>query len=259
MQAIEKQNKPGFKETIFMVHEMLRNRKSPEEVAESLGIQTERLSVYSDFVKHHMKSVLEKNFEVLSEILEDKVWQKLVDDYYIYCPANQPELNANAESFPAFIQSEIERGNKSLTNFHHELAQLEWQEFAVYSSQKEIPKSKVVASPVLNPTLEIIQFEYPVSDFVDNWRAKNITQDNFKLPRKYSDGSYEIIFLFRHPQTELAMFYKADEILLSAFKIVHDEISLEKAAKVTDTDMKTLKEILVRAESVGMVVLPEMM
>jgi hypothetical protein len=204
--------------------------------------------VYARFVRQHVRTVLEKNFTVLAELLPPARWNQLVDGYFTSQPSHHWELNANAEAFPDFVLQQASLPGSALTGLHAELALLEWQEFVVFTAPDRWPTAPA-GRWVLNPTLALLQFSFPVSAFVTAWRASPPEH----RPAPPDEEAPETVMLFRHPETERVVFHRADEPLLFAFKVAHDGLSPEQAAQATGLGVEEVVERLSRASQLGLV------
>ncbi|NOZ02323.1 MAG: DUF2063 domain-containing protein, partial [Deltaproteobacteria bacterium] len=122
----------GLKQTVDTVHRMLRGEIDPDEASRLLKAPRERLAVYADFVRRHVKTALEKNYTALPPLLGPKTWNALADDYFMENPPTSYELNAAAEGFRGFLEKRASA--YGLTGFHRALAELEWREWVAYSS-----------------------------------------------------------------------------------------------------------------------------
>jgi hypothetical protein len=247
--------KPDFKETVELMHQLLRGQITPEEAATRFGAPVERVAIYQEFVKNHVKNALEKNYAVLARLLPADLWGQLLSDYFQQHPPWDYELNANAGQFRDFLRERVTNKSPGLHAFHVELAELEWQEWLAFSSADEIPAPSALDKPAVNPTLAILEFDYPVSKFVDAWReARRQAQP---LPQQTPEKSRERVFLFRDPLDHLPVFYKADDSLLFAFKLAYEETGIQEAASLSGLSADTVGQLLKQAAHIGLLVLPE--
>jgi len=251
---IKERTNPGFRTVMETMHKLLRAELSPAEAAAILNAPVERVAIYQDFVRNHIRNALAKNYEVVADLLPDQEWDALVESYFAAHPALDFELNANAGRFCEHLADVGPAVAPSLQDFHREVAELEWSEWLVYSTREEIPSLSAVTGPLLNPTLIILEFNYPVADFVAAGRqARSQGEDGPEFPAPAA----QMVFVLRDPDSLLAMFLPASDRHLFAFKLVHDEISITDAAELADVDEATVRTILVEAAADGLVILPE--
>jgi len=242
----------SLEDSFRAMHRLLRGEASPAEAAAELGASEERLAAYQGFVRGHIAGVLEKNFTVLPELLGPDAWGELRTRYFAEVPAGDFELNANAAAFPGWLAEQVEAGEPGLTEAHAELCELEWQEFAAFADEAELPDPATLPGPTLNPTLRILELRYPIAGFLAAWR-RSVPEARPELPTEEAPG---VVFVFRDPETLDHAFAEADDNLLFAFKVVHDEIPLEAAAAAVGADEATVRRTLEEAVSVGLLHLP---
>lgn len=245
---------PSYREAMEAMHRLLRGQLPPAEAQALLVAPLARLSAYRDFVKSHVESVLEKNFTVLAGLVEHRDWHAIVDAFFVAHPCEHYELNANAAPFPDFVAGLAAAGKYGFTEFHAELAALEWSEFVAFASPA-VPEG-APARPVLNPTLEILELDWPVAEFVAAWRHWERGGKKGAPPRVPVAPAKEIVFVFRHPERLSSVFQKADDRALFAFKVAHDGLGLEEAAAAAGTDRAAAAALMAQAGRDGLVILP---
>jgi len=235
------------------MHLLLRREISPSEAATALKAPEERLAAYQTFVRGHVDGILEKNFTVLPELLGHDAWRSLRLRYFLEIPARHFEINSNAAAFPGWLAELVEDGEPGLTEAHVELCELEWQEFAAFADEVEQRDLHALDGPVLNPTLRVLNFRYPIAAFLAAWRRSTPGA----RPAMPGEQSPEIVFVFRDARTLDHAFVEADDNLLFAFKVVHDQLTLKVAAAAVGSDEATVLRTLEQAADVGILHLPE--
>ena len=244
---------PSLETTFQTVHGALRQTLDPHAAGRRLGADETRLRYYSRAVKGHVENILYKNYPALADVLGPDRFGALVEAFYGSFPPHDYELNENAAAFRALLTEARETGRFGVTPFHVELAELEWQEFVAYVSSAKMPDPARLAQPTLNPTLSIVQFEFPVTTYLEAWQALTEHQIAPSVPETRDP---ETVFVWRDPQTENAAFAKADDALLFAFKISHDSLSTAQAAEQTGISLATVQQLLEAAADRGVVILP---
>lgn len=237
-------------QTWSTLHELFTAKTDVGSAATVLNVATERLAIYPRMVRHHVVNIIEKNFASVKATLSNGTWEKIVDDFYRTCPSTHFEMNETARAFPEFLVKESDYISE-ISQFHIELAQLEWAEFEVYkTSESQTTTGDTLASPVLpvlNDTLQIFEFEYPVVSFLSDSRRG-------KRPKIPSTSGPETALVFRHPQTLYAHVYPASDELVFAFKLIHDGIAYEDAATEADITVSQVEDIIAYARKVGILV-----
>lgn len=246
-------NPPTLEQAFGTLHEVLRGAADPAVAHRRLGLDPARVAFYQETVFEHVRDVLDKNYGVLAAVLGPERFDALVAEYFAEVPATAFELNENAAPFREFLAVRAEVGTYGLTEAHLELAELEWQEFAVYVSEATIPEPSAISAPQINPTLTILQLDYPVADFLDAWREAG---DSGSRPHLPADPAPQLVFVLRHPETDNALFFEATDALLFAFKVSHDGLSVQEAAEQAGVADSLVLAALQDAANWGLVILP---
>jgi hypothetical protein len=226
---------------------MLLDEASVESLALAWAQPVERVAIYRTMVAAHSRTAIEKNYRSMPALFSPARWDELVTGYYAQHRPWCFELNENAAQFPEYLEHLRSAGASDISVAHVELARLEWAEWNAFSTAVEIPNS--VALPALNPTLHILENQYPVAAFLSACHE----DDSLALP---DTPAPEICFVFRSPRSELHQTLVADPELLLAFKIVHDGLEFGTAARLAGISIDDLVAVLARAQRLGLVLLP---
>lgn len=242
-----------LEETMRTMHALLRGEKTPEEVAEIFGTDPKRLAVYQRFSRNHMSDSLDRVYKIFRSLIPIKIWNELKNEYFKKHPANSWRMNTCAREFVDFTATKIKQGLLDSQIFYIELLQFEWEDIVVYSSKNIIPKSESIKTPILNPTLSILNFEYPVASFTSKWRKeknkKTISKSDYQKEK-------EMVFIYRHPKSLNSHFLITTDSWLFAFKIVHDNIDVTTAAKLSGESEDTIRTVMKQAQEAGFIILP---
>jgi hypothetical protein len=246
--------KPGLRQTMETLHLLLRGAIGSGHAAELMGVPENRLRIYQEFVRDHIASVLQKNYTVLSDLLgAEGRWESVVERFFQRCPAGEYELNANAAQLRELLDLWSQQGELGITRFHVELAELEWQEFAVYTAEAEIPTADEAKGLTLNPTLVVLRFDHAVAEYIEAWRE----QVPGSPPPPVPDGpAPETLLVFREPVGQLAVFYRATDDLLFVLKMVHEGIGVEQAARLSGLEPEVVSGFVEHAVELGLIVAP---
>jgi len=242
---------PSLSQTIDTTHRFLRGSIPLDVAAETLCVPSSRLAVYHRFVRSHIEQTLRKNYAAVCALVGDKTWRDLVDRYFYRYPARDYELNVNAAAFCGFLAELAAESERGISPFIAQLALLEWHEFVVFAAADEAvdPGSGALQ---MNPTLVILEFDYPVATFLDAFREAQ--RMGTAPPRVDEVQRPERVLVFRHPETQLACFYSADDDLLFALKLAHEGVSCAVAAKAAQLPVTTVEHLLAQALAVGLLV-----
>lgn len=97
-----------------------------------------------------------------------------------------------------------------VSGFILDLAELEWREWEGYAAPDD--DTKGTAGTTLNPTLVILQLDWPAHAFLNQWRAS--VNSGKPSPAVPEEPSAETVFVFRHPRTCNIVSVEAREDLL---------------------------------------------
>jgi hypothetical protein len=243
-------------ETFEAMHRLLRWEITPAEASARLGCEESRIALYPEFVLDHVRNILVKNFSALASLFSAEEWEGIVREYFRTNPPDHYEMNANAARFPGFLHQVAEQGRFLIGEFHLELAEVEWLEWVTYSSPKRIPLPAQIEQPILNPTITVLELNFPVAEYLRTWEeelAKGFPEGVPQAPEKEQGG---IVFVFRDPRTHEAVVWTATDPQLFAFKVVQDAIPLAQAAEEARIGLPEAEAILASAEKIGFVILP---
>ncbi len=240
--------KPSMGDTMETMHKLLRGEMAPIEVAPILDVPVERIELYQTLVKQHLTNVLEKIYTSLPALLEPSLWRELVDDYFKEYPSHHYELNANGGHFRDFLLERHNRDPHKVSGFILDLAELEWREWEVYAAPDE--DTDETAGTTLNPTLVILQLDWPAHAFLNQWRvAMNSGEPSPPLPE---EPSAETVFLFRHPRAYNIVSIEAREDLLFVVKMLHERVDIATASKLAGIPESTVEGFVRQAVELGL-------
>ena len=243
-------------ETFEVMHGLLRWEITPAEASTRLGCEESRIALYPEFVLEHVRSILAKNFAALAGLFSAEDWEEIVREYFRTHPPDHYEMNANAARFPAFLAQLAEQERFGIAEFHLELAELEWLEWVAFSTPKRIPAPAEIWDPMLNPTLTVLQLNFPVAEYLGRWeeeRERGFPDGVPPVPKEKDGG---MVFVFRHPKTHRAVVKRATDPDLFALKVVYESIPLNQAAEEARIRPSEAEALLLNAEKTGFVLLP---
>ena len=252
----------SLRETMEAMHALVRGELTPEAAAERLDAPAERLTVYQDFVRNHVDQALAKNYPTVAEIVTQEQWRALIDGYFRTEPPAETELNAAAAGFRGYLAARVEKASEESLGLEIasygpallELAELEWREFEVYATRIGPLPAGSPDTPIINPTLQILQLETPVASWLAARRVARRSESS-EIPGDPlpTAGPGETVFLFREPTTNFSVFAVADDALLFAFKIAHDGLTPSQAAEQAGLPITDVEAVLRRAVALGLI------
>ncbi len=246
----------GLHETFEAMHQLLRWEVTPAEASAMLGCEESRIALYPEFVLDHVRNILVKNFSALASLFSAEEWEGIVREYFRTNPPDHYEMNANAARFPAFLHQIAEQGRFGIGEFHLELAELEWLEWLAFSSPKEIPGPAEIREPVLNPTLTVLELNFPVVEYLRSWQEERTRGFPGGVPPIPEEKNRGIVFIFRHPRTHEAVEQRATDPELFAFKVIHEAIPLNQASEEAQISLSEAESLLLDVEKTGVIILP---
>jgi hypothetical protein len=200
-----------------------------------------RVAVYGDFVRGHVRGVLEKVFPLVRGAVGPDAWSALVEGYTLTRPARHHELNHLAEGFPAFVADAA--ASRGLAAFVPALARFEWTDFAVFASEAASPEA--VERLTANPTLAVLEHPFQLCAYV---RAKGALTE----PR----AGDELALLWRHPEHLVTYYVEATPPALLVLKMAVEGLSAADVAAATGMPEAELHASVERFSRDGLVLAP---
>ncbi len=241
-------SEPGFVQAMKTMHAVLRGDVSVTDGAQALGVAEDRLGIYSDFVRGHVTGILDKMYPRVRE-LTGAAWPELKQAYFRAVPSAHWELNACASGFPEFLDAQVATVD-DVEPFHVALAQFEWEEFAVYMAEADVPTAAEVSGLTLNPTLSLLSLPYPVVPFVMAWDEQGAPPAD--IPERVEGGVVTI--LFRRGESHRIAFYQPGADMLFAIRVVYEGISVADAAQRTNETEDRVVSALNQAITSGLLI-----
>jgi len=200
-----------------------------------------RVAVYGDFVRGHVRGVLEKIFPLVRGGVGPEVWGALVEGYTLTRPARHHELNHLAEGFPAFVADAA--SSRGLAAFVPALARFEWTDFAVFSSEEAVPEQ--VERLTANPTLAVLEHPFRLCAYV---RAQGA--------RVEPEAGPELALLWRHPEHLVTYYVEATPPALLVLKMAVEGLSASDVTAATGMPETELRSSVERFSRDGLVLVP---
>jgi hypothetical protein len=249
---------PRFQDVLKNVHSLVRGEKNAEELAEFFKADPRRLNIYPSFVKGHVTKFLDQNFISLKTLFDEAIWGPLCDEYFKKHPPSDWRLYKCAESFTDFLQGLMGDDRYGIEDFHVELALFEWMEVCVYKSEIVFPDPQEVTQATVNPTLQIMNFTYPIAQFVTLSRSKELKDEekSWMEDKEYLKSKENVALFFRHPFTHAANYYSGEDRFLFALKIVYEKMGMEEAAQVSGHTISDIHSVFEEARNRGLIFLP---
>lgn len=224
----------------------MRGERALDDAAAELGADPARLAIYRRMIRGHVESALRSQLTACVGSLgaddDSAPWQAIFEAYLGAHPPSHWALLEAARDFRAFLHGRI--GTDGITAFHACVAEFEWALYEIARDPARLPEP--TATPVLNPTLQVLQFPYPVVQFVAAWYGG----DRPAVP----DPADCMALAFRRPASGHPCFYSATPTLLFALKMVHDGLSVADAVAASGQPAEAVQAALDRGIATGLVI-----
>lgn len=231
------------------LHGALRGTTRAEEAAAALGVDPRRLRIYTEFVRHHVRTALESNLPVFAA-RSGELWPEIVDAYFAAHPPRHWALNHAAEGFADFVEEAVAAGEGRFgwTAFETCLAQAEWALYRAVADSTPLPEPAALAAAVVNPTLVPMQFPYPVAEVM-------LAHGRGEAPERPAPAP-SIVFFYQSPETGNGRYQIARGDLLFAVKAVHAGLDAASAAEVSGQPVEGVEAAYRAAIRLGLVIAP---
>ncbi|CAM3498135.1 DUF2063 domain-containing protein [Corallococcus sp. ZKHCc1 1396] len=204
-------------------------------------VAPERMALYGQFVRGHVRSTLEKLFPFTRRAVTGEAWDALVEGYTRTRPGRHYELNRLGEGFAPFVADATEA--RGLPPFLPALARFEWTDFAVFASEEIIPERVEHLTP--NPTLAVLEQPFQLCAFMRS-------QDRGAAPA----AGDELALLWRHPEQLVTYYMAATPPALLVLKMAVEGLSEEAVVQATGMAAADVHAEVVRFAKDGLVLRP---
>ncbi|MEO1247156.1 MAG: putative DNA-binding domain-containing protein [Pseudomonadota bacterium] len=130
---------PSFQEKQMAFAAHIRD---PENVPAPGGIEDRRMAIYRELFFNNLKSLLSTTFPVMSKLMGDRKWRRLIRQFMQKHRAETPYFLQLPEEMLAFLEHEYEADEDDFP-FLLELAHYEYIELAMNISEEENPSDGV--------------------------------------------------------------------------------------------------------------------
>ncbi len=115
-----------------------------------------RLSVYRNNTRSNWTDTLDHDFSLTRSQFRPRVWQALVQRFFIAHPPRHWELNTSVAPFPTFLATQ------RMKPYIQELADYEWQNLQIFIHPARVKKG----AGGVNPTAVVRVYEHSMFDWV---------------------------------------------------------------------------------------------
>lgn len=231
------------------LHRMLRGEEQPEDLASHWEVLPERLRLYRNLVRRHVREMIEDLFPRFLESLGREGAAHFADSFHREVPLTRSVLRENGDQVPSHAAELSQSGRLPMEPWQLELVELEWavQSALFASAEPVVPGPEGLA---LNPTLQSFQIEHDVEKLL--LRANEAGRPDDVTGAVLPDPG--IVFVWRHPSTAAAHICRADDGLLLVFKMLHEGNRMEDVVRAVGCDTALIQAQLDRSMSLGLVI-----
>lgn len=180
-------------------HAFTQHIRDPEHTPAPEGIESRRMSIYTDLIFRNIENFIANSFPVLRQVIHDDEWHVIVRSFlkkHISKTPYFPKLPLEFLNYLEKEQDEIE-----LPAFCIELAHYEWIEISLSFDPREISFKNVNQGgdllkgiPVLNLLVQPLTYQWPVHKISLNFIPKEKPDEPTYLI-VYRDHLYDVGFI----------------------------------------------------------------
>jgi len=180
-------------------HTFTQHMRDPENAPAPEGIESRRISIYTDLIFHNIENFIANSFPVLRQAIHDDGWHIILRGFlkkHISRTPYFPKLPLEFLNYLEQEQDEIE-----LPAFCIELAHYEWIEISLSFDPREISFKNVDQNgdllkgiPVLNLLAQPLIYQWPVHKISSNFVPKEKPDEPTYLI-VYRDHLYDVGFI----------------------------------------------------------------
>lgn len=208
-------SKKSLKEFLDGNLRLFKNSQEPDPKA---------IALYADLISIGQINLMESIYPACQRLISD--FEALVYKYTEECPPTHFNLNQAAKGFSQYLEKKCPDLVKKIP-FLPELADYEWLELEVMEADVDWPAHEAIVlndpalfaayRPVLNPTMQLRNYKYPISDIVDqlidsssdsDLEEKSVEQKIVRSTKKKA----VTLAIFREPKTHEVKFLQLGEI-----------------------------------------------
>lgn len=180
------------------------------------------IALYADLISIGQVNLMESIYPACQRLISD--FEALVYKYMEECPPTHFNLNQSAKGFSLYLKKKCPELVKKIP-FLPELADYEWLELEVMEADVDWPLHEAIIlndpalftayRPVLNPTMQLRNYKYPISDIVDQLIESEPESGENSVEQKIVSNTKKkavTLAIFREPKTHEVKFLQLGEI-----------------------------------------------
>ena len=125
-------------------------------------------------------------------------------------------------------------------------------------SPEMIPKPEDLSGSIVNPTLQVLHLNHPVTKFAQLTRNESKRDLGWLRDQSYMVrcARPEVVFIFRHPHKFTTQFMRAYDPMLFAVKVAHERMDILEASRLSGQKESAIRQVLEAAIENGIVIFP---
>ncbi|TAL42681.1 MAG: DUF2063 domain-containing protein [Methylovulum sp.] len=135
--------------------------RDPDNNPAPPDVKAQRITMYRELFFNNIDNFLSSNFPVLRQILDDRQWFELAQDFFARHRCQSPYFSEIPEEFLAFLQNE--RANAGDFPFLLELAHYEWVEMALSIAKEDAIADQHQPENMLEQRLQVSPLAWPLA------------------------------------------------------------------------------------------------
>ena len=176
-----------------------RYMRDPHNAILPDGIESRRISLYSELIFNNIENLISKSFPVLRDITNDDNWNIIIHNFIKNHKSKTPYFPKVPFEFLKFLEKK-QIGVK-VPKFYMELAHYEWIEISLAQDARELcfdnidkDSSLLDGIPVVSPLSEALSYDWPVHRISSNFIPKEKPNELTYLV-VYRDTFFDVGFI----------------------------------------------------------------
>ncbi len=142
-------------------------------------VSAKGMAIYTEIVFNNLLDSVSACFPIAQRVLDKRVWQKLVRDFFIHHQAQTPIFREIPQEFLKYLK--VMPATNHLPIFLNQLAHYEWIELALSTSDAEIDSAAInldgnllECQPKLAAACALLQYDYPVHKISQKFKPSKL-------------------------------------------------------------------------------------
>lgn len=194
-------NTPDRPDFIRQQYAFAAHIRNPEQFPRPNGIEARRMTVYRELFYNNVESFIANTYPVLRQIMAEKHWHAMVQDYFANHLAQTPLFPEMPREFLKYLEQE-RKPQPDDPPFLIELAHYEWVELALSLLDDKIdyiaidPVGDLLEGvPIVSHLAWVLSYRFPVHKISPTFQPQQADPTNPTYLVVYRDKAFEIQFI----------------------------------------------------------------